>query len=601
MVHPRHLLSRSGALLYGALLVLALPFIALSWRRWPDEIVDSGRELHTAWRLSCGDRLYREVDGVYGPLSQEWNGLLFRCFGPGLMTLVGFNLLVFAAVLGLMVILFRRAWGSRGAAVAGVAFVTLCGFSQLGETGNYNYAFPYAHEVTHGMLAVLSLTFGVSCWLRSGRAVWVGWAGCCWGLCWVLKPEFILAGGLVGAVALVLSLRRGVALSRAGVLLAAFGTVLPTLLFTARFSVDGDWREGWRAATTAWRMVSTGAAVDPRFQAMLSGWDAPWRNLRTQGEWTAGVLLTLFALLLLAERIGAIRRPAFRLVAAAGMLSLLAVAARQPHVADGFPRSWLGLILAYVGVIAWRCAAERPERLLLAVLAAGLMARMMLYGRLHHFGFYQAALALMVTFAVLVVEWPLVLRTRADFARRLVAVAAWVILCGYGSQVVIASRAELGSRVLAVGDGADAFLARPLPRPFGAWLNFAQEVLRREGASGKLLVVPEGLMLNYLTRMPNPVPTFFLFSFALRGDAEAELVRRLEAEPPDWIVALSRDLREYGISRYGEREGEGKRLLAWIDRGYELVASAEQRHPFDSEKGDLWVLRRRVPPGMKDP
>jgi hypothetical protein len=100
-------------------------------------------------------------------------------------------------------------------------------------------------------------------------------------------------------------------------------------------------------------------------------------------------------------------------------------------------------------------------------------------------------------------------------------------------------------------------------------------------------------MLNYLTRMPSPVPPFFLFSFATRGDAEAELVRRLEERPPDGVVALSRDLREYGISRYGEREGQGKLLLEWIDRHYALVASAENRHPFDSPAGDLWVFRRQ--------
>ena len=138
--------------------------------------------------------------------------------------------------------------------------------------------------------------------------------------------------------------------------------------------------------------------------------------------------------------------------------------------------------------------------------------------------------------------------------------------------------------------------SRPPPRPYGAWLNFAQEVLRREGATGSLLVVPEGLMLNYLTRMPSPVPPFFLFSFATRDGAEARLVARLEQNPPGWIVALSRNLSEYGIARYGEREGEGRLLLDWIDRHYEPVASAEGRHPFSSPNGDLWVLRRRTSP-----
>jgi hypothetical protein len=480
-------------------------------------------------------------------------------------------------------------------------FVTLCGFTQLGETGNYNYAFPYAHEVTHGMLAVLALTFGASAWLRSGRPAWAGAAGFAWGLCWVLKPEFILAGGLVGAVAVHCARRRGVPVAGASVLPAAAGTLLPTCLLALHAARDGGWMRGWSEATTAWRMVSSGAAVDGHFQALLSGWNAPWTNFREHLEWTTGALVTLLALTLLGDRIGAIRRPVLRAVAVGGGLSVLCLAARQPQVGDGVPRSWLGLLLLYLAFVAWRRAGARPERLLLATLAAGLMARMMLHGRLHHFGFYQAALALMVLSAVLVVEWPRVLPSRSVAGRRVLILAAAGMLLGYGSQIVAASRAELASRVLRVGSGADAFLVRPPPRPYGAWLNFAQEVLRRERATGTLLVLPEGLMLNYLTRMPSPVPPFFLFSFALRGEAEAALVQQLEARPPDWVVALTRDLREYGVNRYGEREGEGKLLLAWIDREYEPVASAEGRHPFDSPQGDLWVLRRRRTPGMNEP
>jgi len=410
-------------LLYGGLLVLALPFLALSWRRWPDEVVDSGRELYTAWRLASGEQLYRDVDCVYGPLSQQWNGLLFRCFGPGLMTLVAWNLVVFAALLGLILLLFRRAWGLQGAVAAGVVFVALCGFTQLGVSGNYNYAFPYAHEVTHGLLAVLGLAFGVSSWLRSGRSGWAAWAGLCWGLCWVLKPEFILAGGLVGLAAIPLALRRGLRLARFAVVLAATGTLVPTLLFAAGFAWDRGWPEGWAAATTAWRMVFSGAAVDPRFQAMLSGLDQPWKNLLVQVAWTGGTLGAMAGLTFLAGRIVALRRSGMRFLAAALLLAGLASAALQPQFADGLPRSWLGILLAYLGLVGWRGAAERPDRFLLAVLALGLMARMMLHGRLHHFGFYQAALALMVVTAVLMVEWPLRLPAHRRFGRGLLGLA----------------------------------------------------------------------------------------------------------------------------------------------------------------------------------
>ena len=63
-------------------------WLAISWRKWPDVIVDFGRELYIPWRLSEGAVLYRDVDDVYGPLSQYFNAGLFRLFGPGLMIVV---------------------------------------------------------------------------------------------------------------------------------------------------------------------------------------------------------------------------------------------------------------------------------------------------------------------------------------------------------------------------------------------------------------------------------------------------------------------------------------------------------------------------------
>src|SRR5437763_5153428 len=73
-------------------------YIAVSWRRWPDPLVDFGRELYIPWRISEGAVLYREVDDFYGPLSQHFNAILFRIFGSGMMVLVTSNIVVFAGI-----------------------------------------------------------------------------------------------------------------------------------------------------------------------------------------------------------------------------------------------------------------------------------------------------------------------------------------------------------------------------------------------------------------------------------------------------------------------------------------------------------------------
>jgi hypothetical protein len=435
--------------------------------------------------------------------------------------------------------------------------------------------------------------------VRAGGAARAAATGLCWGLCWVLKPEFILAGAGVLVGALLLRRARGSAVGPTEIVSGLSCTLAPTLLFAAGLSQSGGFAEGWHHATTAWRVVVTGAAVDPAIQASFSGWDDPWRNLARHGRNTGIALLLLAGTTLLAARLDRVSRVWPRVAGAVLPAALLLVFLRQPGVADEAGAALLGLLAGRLLAFRWPVPAREasPEGRLLTVAAAGMMARMMLNGRLDHFGFYQAALAVMVLVAVLWAEWPALLPRERRWGRGALQAAAAAIVLGLVGVGWNTSRAEWAQRTYAVGEGPDRFLVRPPPRAHGVWLNYALAVLEQEKATGSLLVLPEGLMLNYLARMPSPVAPFFLFSFATRGEAEARLVAQLERRPPQWVVVLARDLREYGIERYGERPGEGALLVAWVDRHYELVAAAAGRHPLKDPAGDVWVMRRKPGPG----
>ena len=99
-------------------------------------------------------------------------------------------------------------------------------------------------------------------------------------------------------------------------------------------------------------------------------------------------------------------------------------------------------------------------------------------------------------------------------------------------------------------------------------------------------------MINYLARRPSPVAPFFFFSAATSGGREAAIVRDLEQRPPDWIVLVSRDLREYGVQRYGESPEQGGQILDWAGDRYE-VAATFGGDPLDFRQRGLMILRRR--------
>jgi hypothetical protein len=87
--------------------------------------------------------------------------------------------------------------------------------------------------------------------------------------------------------------------------------------------------------------------------------------------------------------------------------------------------------------------------------------------------------------------------------------------------------------------------------PTGLLVEKARQYLEKDiidNSVHSLLVLPEGVMLNYLTRLPNSISYFFFAPFVLADGRNAEIIHQLNAAPPDRIVVISRDMREFGES-----------------------------------------------------
>src|SRR3990167_2969639 len=81
--------------------------LRLSWFKWPDLIVDYGREVYVPWQITLGKVLYIDLNVIHGPLASYLNALLFYVFGTGITTLVFFNISLVALLSFLIYDLFR--------------------------------------------------------------------------------------------------------------------------------------------------------------------------------------------------------------------------------------------------------------------------------------------------------------------------------------------------------------------------------------------------------------------------------------------------------------------------------------------------------------
>src|SRR6185369_10093471 len=94
----------------GIVLISLGGMLALTWRTWPEPVIDFGRELYVPWQLAQGKVLYRDIAYFNGPLSPYFDSLIFRIGGASLMSLAWTNIAILVAI---VVMLHRlAAWMS---------------------------------------------------------------------------------------------------------------------------------------------------------------------------------------------------------------------------------------------------------------------------------------------------------------------------------------------------------------------------------------------------------------------------------------------------------------------------------------------------------
>ncbi len=177
-----------------------------TWRKWPDVLLDFGRELYVAWQLSAGKTLYTDVAYFKGPFSPYLNALWFRLFGVSVTTLIVCNLVILGLVVCLLYQILSLISNRSTATIGCVTFLVLFAFPQFIAFGNYNFVCPYSHECTHGVALSLLGIWCLQIYLRRKTLFPIAAAGFLLGLILLTTAEISLAACLGMATGLGLIL-----------------------------------------------------------------------------------------------------------------------------------------------------------------------------------------------------------------------------------------------------------------------------------------------------------------------------------------------------------------------------------------------------------
>ncbi len=565
-----------------------------SWRKWSDPIIDVGRELYVPWQITHGRVLYRDIASLFGPLSPYVNALWFTLFGVSLRTLVFCNLAIFAAMTAAIYDLVRRATDRVTAMTASLAILLLFGFAQYGGLGNYNFVTPYSHEATHGLALCVALLICLHRGITTGRTTIVALAGLCFGLAQLTKPEISLAATTVAVVAFAGAfLLNGAERRRLSTAMPLFvlTAAVPPVLFYVYFSWHMPAPEALRAVAGAWAPTFVPGIADNNFYRMGMGLTQPWSN--------ALRMVIVFAVMVLffAALAGACARNNRLLqLAMAGVGIFLAQSGRYP---PGLPLVGITALIVFA-LLFLRARHDRETALRLlplvmwSALAVVLLSKMFLNARLNHYGFYLALPVAVSAVALIVFAISSELARRSSMhASRKFRQLALFTLAAAAVPFLAHTNAWFRTRVVHVGFGPDRIWASNAPGMFppDAVQTALEDLAARAQPRASFAVLPEGVMMNYLLRRESPLRVLTVMPPEILAFGEDEVLKSLEAAPPDFVVLLQRDVTEYGYPTFGTDPSYGQRTLDWVKARYQVTRTIGTA-PHDASSPAIQIFER---------
>jgi hypothetical protein len=256
---------------------------------------------------------------------------------------------------------------------------------------------------------------------------------------------------------------------------------------------------------------------------------------------------------------------------------------------DNFVRP-LPMLLSIAAIVVAVQILRRKTReilpLMLLAWAVAMTAKMFFNLHIFHYGFALAMPATLVGLALLIGWLPMWIDRigGCGWALRSAALAALLVVIWAHLHALDMYRSP---DIAVVGSGGDVFLADDR----GMIVNLAVKQLDAiSSPNATLLVVPEGLMINYLSRRENPTGQLNFTPPAIVMYGEDRMLAAVKAHPPDFVMLTNVDTAEYGPRFFGE--DYARTIGAWLKENY-TVARIIGGRPFRDEAFGIVLQKRK--------
>ena len=401
------------------------------------------------------------------------------------------------------------------------------------------------------------------------------------------KPEVPVAVlmavtiGVIGYATLGSSERRSAA---AIMLMFGAGSLLGPACFWTYFRAHMQPSLATRSVAAAWLPVFNSAILNNQYYAHISGLDEPARNIALMVLLFAGTLATIWIVARLSSTKSSKRWRVAEIKDACRVAVLAALAPLSQWLPIGRVLPLIGLAALAVAIrLFWKHRHNRHDAIrhlalvMWCTFSVALLAKMALRATILHYGFYLALPA--VTVAVISICWivPGFLdRWRPGSAAREFRWFATLAVAAVILPLLLISQQRYATKRLGIGGGGDRFygsnVADGVDTPQAILAREAlQTILQDAKPNDTLTVLPEGVMLNYLSRLESPLRVVTVMPPELLTFGEGSIIQSLRAAPPTFVVFVHRTTGEYGLPLFGTDPRYGQRTMDWVKARYRSI------------------------------
>jgi hypothetical protein len=585
-------------LLYGLLISV---FLSLSWMRWGDLIVDTGKEWYFPAQILSGKVLYRDLIWLYGPLVPYLNALFFRIGGVQIGSLVASG--IFSLVLTVYALhhLAKALLGAFLAVLVVVTFIAVFAFGYYVSPCNYNFIIPYTYASTYGLaFALLGIFFFQKTKETADKIPEIGTV---FFLCAALLTRPEVGVMALTAIALPAVLEYGADKSRGRTHIRQAMTVALVSVGAAMLAFFIFYVIFLRGETGTWKAVIEHISHRGTIEGNLSGLNDIGDNLRVW--FISGFLYALFTLLFAGG--------GFAAAAVQGPAPLL----KRPYPGLAVAIVTLGLayylFISFFGYQAqYRCLpllclivgarsarnlyrgqdAER-ESLLLTLSLFSFLALLRIFLRVWpgHFGFTLIVPGLIIYYLFFLRMVPSLFR---ESGVRLFVKGGFVFLSLlFIVAYVKTSLNWYGKSTLEVTSPRGSLSFFPT-EPYLSSEPFLEYLEQNTLSDETLAVFPEGISFNFLADRTNPLTDYIYNPVDLAPEGTSQrVIEQLGRYRVTYVAVLQRDTTEQGFSSFGKDYGTD--IMGYILKNYDLQ-KVFGSFPYTAGRFGIALFKRKTNP-----